>query len=220
MDTSARLFEDRRDAGRKLAAQLQRFRGSDALVLGLVRGGVPVAYEVAEELELELDVFVVRKLGHPTQPELAVGAVASGGVLVLNDEISRTLADDSLDRIIAQESAELLRRERAFRGESPQAEVSGRTVIIIDDGLATGASMFAAVRALRASRAREIVAAVPLAPEQTRELLEREADEVICLYTPSPFVSVGSWYEDFEQVSDAEATRLLRAGVRVKEGER
>lgn len=220
MDTSARLFEDRRDAGRKLAAQLQRFRGSDALVLGLVRGGVPVAYEVAEELELELDVFVVRKLGHPTQPELAVGAVASGGVLVLNDEISRTLADDSLDRIIAQESAELLRRERAFRGESPQAEVSGRTVIIIDDGLATGASMFAAVRALRASRAREIVAAVPLAPEQTRELLEREADEVICLYTPSPFVSVGSWYEDFEQVSDAEATRLLRASVRVKEGER
>jgi putative phosphoribosyl transferase len=203
-------FRDRFDAGRELAGKLEGYRGTDAVVLGLARGGVPVAFEVARALELPLDVFVVRKLGFPTQPELAIGAVASGGTRVLNEEVAREVDDESLERIAAREEAELQRRERAYRDGSEAAEVAGRTGILVDDGLATGASMLAAVRALRAREARAVVVAVPVAPAETCEALAAEADEVVCARTPSPFFSVGSWYENFEQTSDEEVERLLR----------
>jgi predicted phosphoribosyltransferase len=209
-----RPFADRRDAGRTLARLLEHYRGrDDAIVLGLPRGGVPVAYEVAAELGLPLDVFVVRKLGLPKHPELAMGAIASGGVMVLNG----TVIDDSgipaavVADVAAAERRELARREHAYRGTRPELEVTGRIVIVVDDGLATGATMRAAVKALRALHPARVVVAVPAAPAPTCRALSRLADEMVCAATPTPFHAVGQSYVDFEQTPDAEVRDLLAA---------
>ena len=211
------LFTDRRDAGRTLAKQLSAYAGRpDVLVLALPRGGVPVAYEVARALDAPLDVFIVRKLGLPGHEELAIGAIASGGVRVLNEDIVRGLRipDSVIDAVAQRELRELERRERAYRGDRPAPEAHGRTVILIDDGLATGASMRAAVAALRAQNPAEIIVAVPTAAPETCAALEPEVDKVVCATTPEPFYGVGRWYEDFSQTSDEEVRALLEEANR------
>jgi|SRR5581483_1038935 len=205
------LFRDRREAGQLLARALELFRErSDVVVLALPRGGVPVAYEVAQELKLPLDIFIVRKLGVPGQEELAMGAVASGGTTVVNQSILEDLAisDEEIKAIAERERREIDRREREYRNGYRAVQVEGRTAILIDDGLATGASMRAAARALR-PRAREVVAAVPAASERTCDELRAEVDQVICLTRPQPFVAVGMFYRDFEQTTDEEVRELL-----------
>jgi predicted phosphoribosyltransferase len=183
----------------------------DVLVLALPRGGVPVGYEVARALGAPLDVFLVRKLGVPGYEELAMGAVASGGVRVLNDEIVRGLgiSEHGIDVAVAREMEELARRERLYRGDRPPPDVAGRTVILVDDGLATGATMRAAVAALREQQPTRIVVAVPTASPDTCEVLKAEADDVVCAITPEPFFAVGHWYEDFTQTTDDEVRELL-----------
>lgn len=212
-----RMYADRADAGRALAKALARLRAlPDVIVLGLPRGGVPVAYEVAAALELPLDVLVVRKLGLPQQPELAMGAIASGGALVVNDEVVRYLGGraGAFEAVRAREQAELERRERDYRGARPPLTVSGLTAILVDDGLATGATMEAAVRALQSLGAHRVVVAVPVASAQARERIETVADEVVCLATPEFFSAVGQWYADFGQTEDEEVRELLaRAGA-------
>ncbi len=213
------MFHDRFDAGETLARRLGEFAGtSDAVVLALPRGGVPVAYEVARQLRLPLDVFVVRKLGTPGQPELAMGAIASGGVRVLNREVvdAMGIPEWSVEQVAKQEQVELERRERQYRGDRPPLETSGKTVILVDDGLATGSSMRAAAAALRQQGAARIVVAVPVASRATCEQLRAEGNEVVCATTPEPFFAVGQWYQDFSQTSDDEVRDLLersRAGV-------
>lgn len=208
-------FRDRTAAGRALGEELRRLGyadRSDVLVLGLPRGGVPVAYEVATALHAPLDVFVVRKLGVPGQEELAMGAIASGGVRVLNRNIVEVLGipDSMIDETVAREQAELQEREELYRGEGARgAEARGRCVILIDDGLATGASMRAAVMALRQRQPARIVVAVPVAAEEVCRAFRREVDEMVCLMTPEFFHAVGQWYEDFSQTSDAEVRELL-----------
>ncbi len=205
-------YSDRAEAGRELAAALSQYAGrEDVAVLALPRGGVPVGFEVARELGAPLDVFVVRKLGLPEQPELAMGAIASGGVRVLNDKVVEAAAvpPQTIDEVAAREHEELARRESVYRGDRPALTLEGRTVILVDDGLATGSSMRAAVRALREQRPAQIVVAVPIAPPATCEELGGEADEVICVRTPEPFLAIGAWYEDFPQVSDGEIRELL-----------
>jgi erythromycin esterase-like protein/predicted phosphoribosyltransferase len=205
-------FRDRREAGRKLAELLTAYASKpDVLVLALPRGGVPVAHEVARALGAPLDVFVVRKLGVPGYEELAMGAVATGGVRVLRDEIVHDLGIPSyvIDAVVDRERRELARRERAYRAGAPPSDVRSRTVILVDDGLATGATMQAAIRALRAQRPAKIVVAVPVASRETCEALKREADELICAATPEPFGAVGRWYEDFSQTTDEEVRELL-----------
>ncbi|HKI38383.1 MAG TPA: phosphoribosyltransferase [Gemmataceae bacterium] len=205
-------FPDRAAAGRALAQQLGHYANRrDVLVLALPRGGVPVAYEVARALNAPLDVFLVRKLGVPGQEELAMGAIASGGVRVLNEEVVRLLGipDEVIDSVAEAEWRELARRERAYRDDRPPPEVRGRTVILIDDGLATGTTMRAAVAALRQMGPARIVVAVPVAAAATADELRDEVDDVVCLQTPEPFYAVGSWYEDFAQTSDAEVHALL-----------
>ena len=205
-------FRDRADAGRLLAERLSHYAGrDDVLVLGLPRGGVPVAAEVARSLGAPLDVFLVRKLGLPGQEELAMGAIASGGARVLNEELVETLGipEALIDAVAAREEEELRRRERLYRGERPPPEVEGKTVILVDDGLATGSSMRAAVAALRRRRPARIVVAVPTAPVSTCEELRPEVDELLCARTPQPFYAVGIWYENFNQTTDEEARRLL-----------
>jgi len=198
---SYRPFRDRRDAGRVLAGLLDEYGGrSDVIVLGLPRGGVPVAYEVATELGVPLDVFVVRKLGAPGREELAMGAIASGGVTVINDDVARGLG-------ISPEVIEQV----AEREGRPFPEVTGKVVIVVDDGLATGSSMRAAVEALRRLRPAAIVVAVPAAPESTCRELNALADKVVCATTPSPFFAVGESYWDFTQITDEEVRDLLRA---------
>lgn len=190
------LFRDRTDAGRRLAEHLQAYaHRSDVIVLGLPRGGVPVAYEVARALGAPLDVFVVRKLGAPEQPELALGAVATGGVRVLNHEIVRALGltGDEIEAIAVEETEHLERLERSLRDELPAPDVRGKTVILVDDGLATGATMRAAVAAVRELQPARVVVAVPVAAPATCHTLLEEADEVVCAVTPSPFLAVGSW---------------------------
>jgi len=207
-----RIFADRADAGRALATALESRRGAaDTIVLGLPRGGVPVACEVAAALALPLDVLVVRKLGLPWQPELAMGAIASGGALVLNDEVVRHLGgrDDAFEAVRAREQAELERRERDFRGNRPPLDMRNRTGILVDDGLATGATMEAAVRSLQALGARHVVVAVPVASPEARDRIAAVADEVVCLATPMLFSAVGQWYRDFGQTSDDEVRDLL-----------
>jgi len=208
-------FRNRTDAGRQLAEKLVAYadRG-DVLVLALPRGGVPVAFEVAQALGAPLDVFVVRKLGVPGYEELAMGAVATGGVRVLNDEIVRGLgiSDHQIDAVVARELHELARRERLYRGDRPPPDVAGRTVILVDDGLATGATMRAAVAALRQRQPARIVIAVPTASPDTSEALKAEADDVVCAVTPEPFLAVGDWYEDFTQTTDDEVRELLARG--------
>jgi putative phosphoribosyl transferase len=211
MRTAAR-FADRAEAGRELAAALGGYRGrGDVIVLALPRGGVPVAFEVARELRAPLDVFVVRKLGLPAQPELAMGAIASGGVQVLNEEVVRTLSvpRQMIEEVAAREQEELARREHVYRGDRPRRPVEGKTIILVDDGVATGSTMRAAVQALRKQNPAEIVIAIPVAPPETCAALEREADRVVCVRTPEPFLALGAWYASFTQTSDAEIQDLL-----------
>ena len=210
------LFRDRRDAGRKLAWALNHYAGrNDVLVLGLPRGGVPVALEVARLLRAPLDVLVVRKLGVPGHEELAMGAIASGGARVMNDALVRQLgvSEASIEHVARVEGEELTRRERAFRGTRPPLDVAGLAVIVVDDGIATGATMRSAVTSLKAAGAANVVAAVPVAAEDAVHLLRAEADEVVCLATPEPFLSVGQWYEEFGQTSDDEVRAALRAAT-------
>ena len=206
------LFRDRRDAGRLLAEKLAAYATRpDVLVLALPRGGVPVAYEVAHRLGAPLDVFVVRKLGVPGHEELAMGAVATGGVRVLNDQLVEQLGipDHMIDGVAARERQELARRERLYRGGRRPPDVRGRTVILVDDGLATGATMYAAIEALRKQNPGRIVVAVPTASPETCEEMKAKADHVICAITPDPFQAVGRWYQDFSQTSDEEVADLL-----------
>jgi putative phosphoribosyl transferase len=210
--TSRRTFRDRREAGRVLAEELAAYRGKDGLlVLGLARGGVPVAWEVAAGLRAELDVFLVRKLGVPQWSELAMGALASGGVVVMNDNVlsSLSISDEQVREVVDRETAELNRREQAYRGGRPVADPHGKTVIVVDDGIATGASMLAAVRALRASSPESIVVAVPVGPQSVCKLLAQEADDVVCATMPNDFEAVGQVFIDFHQVSDDEVRELL-----------
>jgi predicted phosphoribosyltransferase len=211
---SERGFQGRRDAGRVLASLLQHYRGrDDVIVLALPRGGVPVAYEVARALGAPLDVFLVRKLGVPGHEELAMGAIASGGVIVLEDDVVRGLdiPPEVIQRVADQEARELERRERAYRGDRPFPNLAGKVVILVDDGLATGSSMRAAIQAVRSRRPARIVVAVPAAPESTCRELEHEVDEVICAVTPAPFFAVGQAYWDFTQTTDDEVRALLRS---------
>ncbi len=207
-----RPFLDRSDAGRLLAERLQDYAGrDDVLVLGLPRGGVPVAYEVARALGAPLDAFVVRKLGVPGHEELAMGALASGGVRVLNEAViaEAGVTEDRFARAVAAESAELARRERLYRGDRNPVEAAGRTVILVDDGLATGSSMRAAALAVRSLGPERVVVAVPVAARQTCEQLRADVDELVCLLAPPRFRAVGEWYEDFGQTSDEEVRSLL-----------
>jgi putative phosphoribosyl transferase len=208
-----KIFRDRADAGRQLAAYLEEYAGRpDVLVLGLARGGVPVAFEVASALEAPLDVFLVRKLGVPGHEELALGAIASGGARVLNDEVVRTLdiSEETIASVAADEQRELERRERLYRDGTGPAPVAGRTAILVDDGLATGASMRAAALALGEQGAGEVVVAVPVAPPETCAAFEGQVDRVVCARTPELFYAVGAWYQDFSEVSDDDVRQLLR----------
>src|SRR6267378_4077526 len=207
------IFRDRTDAGRKLAARLDHYAGrDDVVVLGLPRGGVPVAYEVARELGAPLDVFLVRKLGVPGQEELAMGAIASGGVRVLNEDVISYLGipGEVIDAVAANEQRELERRARAYRGDRPPPDVKDRIVILIDDGLATGSTMRAAAESLRRQKPRRIVVAVPVSSRETCDEFRSEVDEIVCAYTPEYFQGVGLWYEDFSQTSDEEVRELLK----------
>jgi len=207
-----RIFEDRRDAGRALAPEIERRKLKDPLILGLPRGGVPVAYEIARALDAELDTIVVRKLGAPFQPELAIGAIASGGIRVLNEELLDRvpgLTDDALKRIIDRESSELQRRERAYRGDRPHPDPAGRDVVLVDDGMATGATMRAAAESLRSRNPATLLIAVPTGSREAVRLVEPLVDDVICLETPPVFYAVGEWYRDFGQTSDDEVRQLL-----------
>ena len=208
----AARFRDRVDAGRTLAAELQRYADDpDVRVLALPRGGVPVGYEVARALHAPLDVFIVRKLGLPWHEELAMGAIASGGIVVLDEDLVRRagVSGDELASVIASERRELERRERRYRGDRAPPDITGRTVILVDDGLATGASMRAAVAAVRQERPRRVVVAVPIASPETCEAFRREVDEAVCARTPERFEAVGLWYDDFRQTEDAEVHDLL-----------
>jgi putative phosphoribosyl transferase len=205
-------FENRSEAGRQLAARLAPYANRpDLLVVALPRGGVPVAHEIARALHAPLDVWVVRKLGAPHQPELAIGAVAPGGVQIIDPDIVRHLGipPEELEQIASRERAELDRRLAAYRGQRPPLDVRGKTVLLVDDGLATGASMRAAVAALRPLQPARIIVAVPVADPGVCSRLTSEADEVVCLYTPAQLASVGQWYEDFSQTTDEEVTSLL-----------
>ncbi len=207
-----RAFSDRREAGRVLVDALDEYRDKpDVLVLGLPRGGVPVAWEVAAALRAPLDVFVVRKLGAPRWEELALGALSSDGGVVLNDEVVRSLriSDEQLQEVIDRETAELARRDAAYRGERPPVELAGKTVILVDDGIATGASMLAAVRAVRSANPARIVVAVPVAPPTAQRQLAGVADDVVCVAVPSSFMAVGEYYSDFSQTTDDEVRNLL-----------
>jgi predicted phosphoribosyltransferase len=201
-------YQDRREAGRELARHLRHLAGPSTVVLGLPRGGIPVAYEVARALGAPLDVFVVRKLGHPGAPEYAMGAIASGGVIVM-DPLPFGVTQADVDTVIAAEQVELGRREKLYRPGLPAMELAGRTFIVVDDGLATGSTMRAAVTALRQSRPAKLVCAVPVGAEDTVERLRAVADEVVCPWTPSPFQAVGLWYSDFAQTQDEEVRALL-----------
>lgn len=209
------IFNDRRHAGQVLAEQLSRFAGrGDVVVLALPRGGVPVGFEVARALNAPLDVFVVRKLGVPGQEELAFGAIASGGVRVLNEGIIHTLqlTDAMIERISERERQELVRREQLYRGDRPPPNLVGKTAIVVDDGLATGATMRAAVDAIKVLGAEQIVVAVPVGSRDTCSAMRRISDVLcVCAETPEPFYGVGLWYEDFSQTTDEEVTELLAA---------
>ena len=213
------LFLDRTQAGRVLASALAKYAGRhDVIVLALPRGGVPVAYEVACALDAPLDIFLVRKLGVPGHEELALGAIASGGICVLNEDVVHGLglSNEVIQGVIEKERGELQRREQAFRGNRPPPLVSGQIVILIDDGLATGSTMRAALAALQGRRPAKIIVAVPVGAPETCTAFQQEADEVICARTPEPLWSVGSWYDDFTQTTDEEVCRLLEKAARRK----
>jgi len=208
-------FVNRVDAGRQLAERLRAYaKKRDVIILGIPRGGVPVAYEVATELGAPLDVFVVRKLGVPWQPELAFGAIASGGVRILDDEVveSTGISHLEMERVAAREEVELQRREQVYRGGRSALALEGKTVILVDDGIATGASTRAAITALRQLSPRHIVLAAPVAPGPTYRRLCGEVDEFVCVLTPDTFYAIGEFYDDFSQVSDEEVMELLHLG--------
>ena len=210
------IFQDRTDAGRQLAEKLLSYAGrDDVIVLALPRGGVPVAFEVAQRVRVPLDVCVVRKLGVPGHEELAMGAIASGGVRVLNEDVHYVLPDAQsiVEMVTAIEREELKRRERDYRSNRPAPEVRGRTVILVDDGLATGATMRAAAAALRQQGAAKIIVAVPVGAPGTCHEIRSVADEVVCLQTPGSFMGVGQYYEDFSQTTDEEVRELLAASA-------
>lgn len=215
-----RPFRDRVDAGRRLADRLTRYRDENPIVLALPRGGVPVAFEVSRALGAPLDVFIARKLGAPGQPELGIGAVTQGGTRVLNERIVQQLGipDDYLERIAAKEEEEVRRRLHLLRGDRPEPDVRGRTVILVDDGLATGVTARAAVKALREREPRRLVLAVPVCAAQTAEVIRNEVDDLISLETPSDLYAIGFWYEDFEQVSDDEVVEMLERARRERAG--
>lgn len=206
------LYKDRVDAGKKLAKELSKYANrSDVLIFALPRGGVPVAFEVAKELNVKMDVFIVRKLGVPGNEELAMGAISSDNIRVLNEDVVRSfqIPERVINMVAENELRELERRERAYRGDRPKPEISGSTVILIDDGLATGATMRAAAAALKIKNPAKIVVAVPTGAPDTCELFRREVDEVICVATPEPFYGVGAWYGNFSQTTDEEVCDLL-----------
>lgn len=208
-------FANRTEAGKVLATKLMKYANrGDVLVLALPRGGVPVAYEVARALHAPLDVFLVRKLGVPGHEELAMGAIASGGVRVLNEEVAIYFDEAAIDAVATREQEELKRRERLYRGDRPAPDVRGRTVILVDDGLATGSTMRAAATALRKMQPAKIIVAVPVAAPETCDEFRSEVDEVVCAVTPEPFMAVGRWYEDFSQTSDEEVRHLLEKAAR------
>ncbi len=205
-------FRNRREAGQQLSAKLQQYAGQpDVIVLALPRGGVPVGFEVATALDVPLDVFVVRKLGLPWHEELAIGALASGGVRFLDQDLIRVagVSDDDIRRVTAVEQIELERRERLYRGDRPFPDLAGKTVILVDDGLATGSTMRAAVAALRQEDPARVIVAVPVASPDTCEAFRDIADDIVCAATPEPFHAVGLWYEDFSQTTDEEVHYLL-----------
>jgi putative phosphoribosyl transferase len=208
----SRPFRNRLHAGQFLAERLRKFANRpDVLVLALPRGGVPVAHEVAKALHVAMDLFLVRKLGVPGHEELAMGAVASGGLRVLNDDVVRSLGipPSAIDFVVSKELVELSRREQAYRGSRPEPEIRGRTIILVDDGLATGSTMRAAAQALDTKGPAKIIVAVPIAASETCEALSREVDEVVCALTPEPFHAVGLWYDDFDQTTDDDVRALL-----------
>jgi putative phosphoribosyl transferase len=209
-------YLDRVHAGRRLAEALAPYAGRpNLLVLALPRGGVPVGYEVAQALGAPLDVFLVRKLGLPGHEEYAMGALASGGIRVLNDEVvgSLRIPESVIDAVTVRETVELERRERAYRGDRPEPTIRGRTVILVDDGLATGSTMRAAVAALRMEHPETLVVAVPVAARETCDAIRAEVDDVVCASTPEPFYAVGLWYEDFSQTTDDEVRELLERAI-------
>ncbi|OPK10336.1 phosphoribosyltransferase [Pseudomonas sp. VI4.1] len=211
--SSPLILQDRAAAGRLLVEPLLQYaHRADVIVLALPRGGVPVAYEVATALKIRLDLMLVRKLGAPSNQEFAMGAIASGGIQILNDYALRAHPIDqaTFDGVVARESRELLRREQAYRGARAPVQLKDQVVILIDDGLATGASMMAAIQAVRLQAPSRIVVAVPVGPIETAEALRREVDELICPVVPDWFMSIGHWYMDFSQTSDAEVVTLLQ----------
>jgi putative phosphoribosyl transferase len=211
------VFTDRTEAGRMLAERLKSYANrKDVTVLGIPRGGVPVAFEIAKALNVRLDVFVARKLGVPWQEELAFGAIASGGVRVLDSEIVEAvgISEAAIEEVAAREQVELERRERLYRGVGPPLNISGRIVILVDDGIATGSSMRAAVSALRQMKPARLVVAVPVAPLSTCNGLRPEVDELVCVHMPEFFRAIGDFYEDFSQVADQEVADLLGRGLR------
>lgn len=213
------IYSDRREAGKVLAGKLTRYeKRPDVIVLALPRGGVPVAFEVATALRAPLDVFLVRKLGVPGQEELAMGAIATGGVRVLNHDLVDYLSipGSVIDEITNEELKELRRGERTYRGDRPDPDVSGKTVILIDDGLATGSTIRAAAQALRQQGPKKIVVAVPVSAPQTCDEYEIGVDEIVCAVTPEPFLGVGRWYDDFSQTSDQEVKELLERAQAVE----
>jgi predicted phosphoribosyltransferase len=209
-------FEDREDAGRQLAEQLLRYTDENPIVLALPRGGVPVGYEIARALKAPLDVFIARKLGAPGRRELGIGAVAQGGVRIINERTVQALgiSEEYIERVAAEETAEIERRLRLLRGDRPEPEVRGRTVILVDDGLATGVTAWAATRALRRRAPRRLVLAVPVCAAPSAEAIRPEVDDLVCLKAPSNLMAIGFWYLDFEQVSDEEVIELLEDAQR------
>jgi putative phosphoribosyl transferase len=209
-------FQNRAEAGHLLAQKLMAYAyRSDVWVLGLPRGGVPVAFEVAKALQVPMDIWLVRKLGVPTQKELAMGAIAMGGVRVLNQEVVRWLgiSDAVIDKVAAQEQQELERRNQVYRGNRPAPDLQNRTVILVDDGVATGSTMHAAIASLRQRQPDRIVVAVPVAPPSIYRDFKHEADEIICLQTPESFHAIGAWYVDFSQTTDQEVRALLEQSI-------
>ena len=214
------IFRNRQEAGRKLASRLAKYaKREDVIVLGVPRGGVPVAFEVATALNLPLDIFVLRKLGVPWHEELAFGAIGSGGGRVLNESVVEEfgISDVEIALVTRAEREELERRERLYRGSRPPLDVHGRTIILVDDGIATGSSIRAAIQALRQMKPTAIVVATPVAPQESCNRLQHEADELVCVEMPEPFYAIGEFYDDFSQVSDGEVNELLDSASRLRE---